>query len=152
MVSKFDPKSVCYFASSAELRNWFLLHHANVSELWIGYFRKNSPGFKNSISYEESVREALCFGWIDGVCKKIDDARYCNRYTPRRIKTSNWSAPNLQRYQELLAENLVHPAGVTAYEGRRSQPALAIPADNAASTKRSVQDASAVELPKKRRK
>jgi hypothetical protein len=77
-----------YFRSASELRRWFHAHHADTGELWIGLYKKGSgrPG----ITYREAVDEALCFGWIDGVAKGVDDERYMQRFTPRKAK-SYWS-------------------------------------------------------------
>jgi uncharacterized protein YdeI (YjbR/CyaY-like superfamily) len=70
------------------------------------------------MSYPESVDEALCFGWIDGITRRIDDEVYATRFTPRR-KRSNWSDPNIARVGELTAAGRMHPAGTRAFEARR---------------------------------
>jgi len=77
---------------------------------------------KPSVTYPESVEEALCFGWIDGITYRIDDELYTTRFTPRR-RRSNWSAPNVQRVQALLAEGRMRPAGVAAFDARTPDPA-----------------------------
>jgi uncharacterized protein YdeI (YjbR/CyaY-like superfamily) len=104
-----------FFASAAELRRWFKKNHAKETELWIGYYKKGTG--KKSVTYPESVDEALCVGWIDGVRKSIDDESYMNRFTPRR-QGSHWSAVNLRRVRELTEEGRMLPAGLKAHEAR----------------------------------
>jgi uncharacterized protein YdeI (YjbR/CyaY-like superfamily) len=106
---------VRFFKNKEELRNWFLKHHAAEQELWIGFYKKGSV--KKSVTYPESVEEALCFGWIDGIRKKIDDTSYTNRFTPRR-RGSNWSLININKVKELKKAGLMQPAGLSAYELR----------------------------------
>jgi uncharacterized protein YdeI (YjbR/CyaY-like superfamily) len=120
-MSKLVPTNVRIFATRAEARNWFELNHGTVAEAWIGYYKKGTAALaqRGCASYDDCVEEALCFGWIDGICKRIDDESYCNRFTPRKIKTSNWSAPNIERYNNLLAQGMVHSAGIAAFEGRK---------------------------------
>ena len=104
-----------FFKTPAEFRAWLKKHHKAADELWVGYYRKDSG--KPSITWQESVDEALCFGWIDGIRKKISDEAYTNRFTPRRA-TSNWSAINIARVAELTKLKRMHPAGVAAFEKR----------------------------------
>lgn len=101
-----------YFATPAELRAWFEKHHETAAELHLGYFKKSSG--KPSVTWPESVDQALCFGWIDGVRKGLDDARYMIRFTPRK-PTSIWSAVNTRRVKELEAAGLMRPAGLRAF-------------------------------------
>ena len=104
-----------FFASPAEFRAWLERHHDTERELWVGYYRKGSG--RPSLTWQESVAEALCFGWIDGIRKKVDDERYANRFTPRKAG-SNWSAVNVATMERLIAEGRVHPAGLRAWEAR----------------------------------
>ena len=104
-----------FFATPAELRDWFELHHADEPELVIGYYKKATG--RPSITWQESVDEALCFGWIDGIRRRIDDESYCNRFTPRRLR-SNWSAINIKRVGELIEQGRMTPAGLAAFEAR----------------------------------
>ncbi len=97
-----------FFETQQELRKWFEKNHLIASEAWIGFYNKKSG--KQSITWQQLVDEELCFGWIDGIRKKIDDNAYCNRITPRR-KRSNWSDVNIQRIQELMEAGLVHEQG-----------------------------------------
>ena len=105
-----------YFASSAEWRDWLEEHHARATEVLVG-FHKRGTGTP-SLTWSESVDEALCFGWIDGVRKRVDDARYTIRFTPRK-RASTWSAVNVAKMEELQAAGRMTPAGRAAYERRR---------------------------------
>jgi uncharacterized protein YdeI (YjbR/CyaY-like superfamily) len=105
-----------YFASRADLRRWFEEHHATATEVWVGLYKVGSG--KPSVTWPEVVDEALCFGWIDGIRKSIDDRRYANRVTPRK-PTSNWSARNVRRVKELIREGRMTPAGLAAFEARK---------------------------------
>jgi len=104
-----------FFKAPADFRAWLEKHHATAQELWVGYYKKGSG--RPSISWPESVDEALCFGWIDGIRKSIDDASYRIRFTPRR-KRSIWSAVNIKRVEELTAQGRMRPAGLKAFEAR----------------------------------
>lgn len=104
-----------FFASAAEFRAWLEENHDKSQELWIGFYKKNAG--KTGLTYPESVDLALCFGWIDGIRKSLDDTRYTNRFTPRK-PGSNWSEKNINRVGELISEGLMHPAGLKAFEER----------------------------------
>ena len=104
-----------YFAAPRELRDWLQANHASVDSLWIGYHKKATG--KPTLTWPETVDELLCYGWIDGIRKGIDGERFMQRVTPRR-KGSNWSAINLKRVPELVAEGRMQPAGLAAYEAR----------------------------------
>src|ERR1700694_378439 len=105
-----------FFASPAVLRRWLEKHHDKRLELWGGFYKKGSG--KPSITWPESVDEALCFGWIDGVRKRIDDASYVIRFTPRR-RGSIWSAVNVRRVEALTEMGLMQPTGILAFEDRK---------------------------------
>lgn len=105
-----------FFCSPADWRRWLEKHHATVSELLVGFYKKSCG--KPSITWPESVDEALCFGWIDGVRKNIDDASYTIRFTPRK-PTSTWSAVNIKRVAALMAEGRMQAAGAKAFQARR---------------------------------
>src|SRR5262245_15218086 len=104
-----------FFPTPDEFRKWFETNHSAVTELWVGFYKKGSG--RPSITWPESVDEALCVGWIDGVRKSIDSESYKIRFTPRRA-SSIWSAVNMRRMAELLAAGRVLPAGLKAFETR----------------------------------
>jgi uncharacterized protein YdeI (YjbR/CyaY-like superfamily) len=104
-----------FFPTPSHLRKWFEKNHDKVDELWVGYYKKHTD--KPSISWQESVDEALCFGWIDGIRKSIDEESYKIRFTPRR-KGSNWSDVNAKRIKELIKLGLVKTAGLEAFKKR----------------------------------
>lgn len=104
-----------FFKSPAELRQWLEKHHAKSHELLVGFYKKNSG--KPSITWPESVDEALCFGWIDGIRRRIDDISYTIRFTPRK-SGSNWSVVNIERVQELSDSGRMQPAGLKAFQER----------------------------------
>lgn len=104
-----------FFKTAADLRAWLERNHDSATELWVGYYKKGSG--KPSISYPESVDQAICFGWIDGVRHSIDDARYRIRFTPRRSR-SIWSAVNIRKATELTKQGLMHNSGSRAFTAR----------------------------------
>jgi uncharacterized protein YdeI (YjbR/CyaY-like superfamily) len=104
-----------FFATPAQFRTWLKRHHARKSEQWVGFYRKTTG--QPSITWPESVDEALCFGWIDGLRKSIDTKSYKIRFTPRRL-TSVWSAINIRRMEELIRQDRVHQTGADAYARR----------------------------------
>jgi uncharacterized protein YdeI (YjbR/CyaY-like superfamily) len=105
-----------FFSSIRELRAWFKKNHKKEKELWIGFYKKNSG--LSSVSYPEAVDTALCFGWIDGIRKSINDVSYTNRFTPRNPK-SNWSNINIKKAEELIKLGVMEPAGLTAFKKRK---------------------------------
>ena len=105
-----------FFKSAAEFRSWLRKNHAIESELWVGFHKKDSG--KPSITWPESVEEALCYGWIDGIRKRIDDISYTNRFTPRKL-TSNWSAINIRRVGDLQKKGLMRAPGLKAFGLRK---------------------------------
>jgi uncharacterized protein YdeI (YjbR/CyaY-like superfamily) len=105
-----------FFATPAEFRAWLEANHAREGELVVGFYKRGTG--KPSITWPESVDQALCFGWIDGVRRSLGDEAYTIRFTPRQAG-SIWSAVNVARMQELIAQGLVHPAGLAAFERRR---------------------------------
>ena len=107
--------SILFFSSQSHLRKWFEKNHNKADELWVGYYKKGAG--KPSITWQESVDEALCFGWIDSIRKSIDDESYTNRFTPRR-EGSTWSAVNTKRIKELIKLGLVKPSGLEVFKQR----------------------------------
>jgi uncharacterized protein YdeI (YjbR/CyaY-like superfamily) len=106
---------VIFFATSAEFRKWLEANHQTETEILVGYYKVGTK--KPSMNWSESVDEALCFGWIDGVRRSIDAESYCNRFTPRKPK-SNWSAVNIAKVEEMIRLGKMMPAGIAAYEKR----------------------------------
>jgi uncharacterized protein YdeI (YjbR/CyaY-like superfamily) len=113
------PRSLskpAFFPSPAAFRAWLEAHHDSARELLVGFYKKGSG--KPSITWPESVDEALCFGWIDGIRRSIDETSYTIRFTPRR-RHSTWSAVNIARAKELDRLGRMQPAGRAAFEARR---------------------------------
>ncbi|HYN35360.1 MAG TPA: YdeI/OmpD-associated family protein [Actinomycetota bacterium] len=104
-----------FFADQSKFRAWLTKNHDKLDEAQIGFYKKAS-GIP-SMTWPEAVDEALCFGWIDGRRNGIDDVSYMNRFTPRK-RTSNWSAINIKRANELAKEGLMQPAGLEAFSRR----------------------------------
>ena len=104
-----------FFKTPADFRKWLTKHHASAAELWVGFHKKDSG--KQSITWPESVDEALSYGWIDGVRKKVDETSYKIRFTPRRPR-SIWSAVNIRRVAELTREGRMQPPGEKAFANR----------------------------------
>lgn len=107
-----DPK---FFPRPDDFRQWLKENHQTEDELWVGFYKK-ATGIP-SITWPESVEEALCFGWIDGLRKSIDEKSYKIRFTPRR-RDSNWSQVNLKMMEKLIENGKIRPAGLKAYERR----------------------------------
>ncbi len=105
-----------FFATPAEWRKWLEAHHNVEKEILVGFYKRESG--MPSITWPESVDAALCFGWIDGVRRRIDDVSYCIRFTPRKPQ-SIWSLVNIKRVAELTREGLMHPAGQKAFAVRK---------------------------------
>lgn len=105
-----------FFKTPTAFRKWLATHHAKSKELWVGFYKKDSR--KRSITWPESVDEALCFGWIDGVRKRLDDESYVIRFSPRKA-TSTWSAVNIRNVERLIKEDRMQPAGMRSYDARK---------------------------------
>lgn len=97
-----------YVSTRAAWRAWLKRHHASKRVVWLIYYKKGSG--KPRVEYADAVEEALCFGWIDSTTKTLDTERYVQRFTPRK-KGSNWSGPNLERINRLVAAGQMTPAG-----------------------------------------
>jgi uncharacterized protein YdeI (YjbR/CyaY-like superfamily) len=105
-----------FFASPEEMRDWLEANHESADELWVGLYKKDAS--KTGITMPEALDQALCYGWIDTKGRRIDDERWMVRFVPRRPK-SNWSERNIARVEELIADGLMHEAGLQAFERRR---------------------------------
>jgi uncharacterized protein YdeI (YjbR/CyaY-like superfamily) len=102
-----------FFANKLELRKWFEINHLLKEELILGYYKQGTG--KPSIDWPQSVDEALCFGWIDGIRRSIDEERYCIRFTPRK-PNSHWSDVNIKKVAVLKAKGLMKQEGIDAFE------------------------------------
>ncbi len=109
-------QDIVYFASPADFRAWLAANHETATELLAGFYKKGTG--RPSITWPEAVDQALCFGWIDSVRRRIDAESYVNRFTPRK-PTSNWSNFNIARVAELTAAGLMQPAGLLALAARQ---------------------------------
>ncbi len=107
-----------FFPSASAFRRWLDGNHAKAKELWVGFYRKGSGAA--CLTWEESVDAALCYGWIDGVRKRLDVTRYVIRFT-RRNPRSIWSVRNIARVAELVRLSLMRPAGLAAFGQMRSE-------------------------------
>jgi uncharacterized protein YdeI (YjbR/CyaY-like superfamily) len=114
-VKRGSESAPIFFKGSAEYRAWLEKNHDTAGELWIGFWRKSTG--KPSMTWKECVDESLCFGWIDGIRKTVDDTAYKQRVTPRR-STSMWSQTNVRRVGELTIEGRMRPTGIAAFEKR----------------------------------
>ena len=113
------PTDVTHFEAPQAFRVWLSEHHAARDCLWVGYWKKGTG--RPSVTWEETVDEALCFGWIDGKRKSLGDESYMIRFTPRRPK-SVWSARNIELVERLTAEGRMQPAGLAAYAHKDVHP------------------------------
>jgi len=104
-----------FFETPAAFRAWLKKHHQTAGELIVGFYRKDSG--RKSMTWQQAVDEALCFGWIDGIRRKHSDIAYSNRFTPRRPR-SNWSAINIARVEELTRQGKMTAAGLAAFQTR----------------------------------
>ncbi|MFB9325722.1 YdeI family protein [Paenibacillus aurantiacus] len=115
-MARQDEGEPIFFESPAAFRQWLEDNHERQRVQWIGYYKKGAG--KPTMTWPESVDEALCIGWIDGLRKSIDEERYMIRFTPRK-PDSIWSAVNIKRVAELTAEGRMRPEGLRAYELRK---------------------------------
>jgi uncharacterized protein YdeI (YjbR/CyaY-like superfamily) len=105
-----------FFANQQEFRQWLEKNHQTQTELQVGYYKVDTG--KPSLTWSESVDQALCFGWIDGVRKSLDKESYTIRFTPRNPR-STWSDVNINKVEELIKKGLMKPAGLTKYNKRQ---------------------------------
>jgi len=109
---KYEP---VFFNSPEEFRQWLDDHHQTESEILAGFYKVGTK--RPSMTWSESVDEALCYGWIDGIRRSVDAESYCIRFTPRNPK-SNWSAVNIKKIEQLISQGKMKPAGLAAFEKR----------------------------------
>lgn len=110
--------SATFFQTPQDFRNWLEKNHQNEKELLVGFYRVGTK--KPSMTWSESVDQALCFGWIDGVRKSIDEESYSIRFTPRK-PTSIWSAINIKKVEELTKAGLMTAEGLKAFKLRKEE-------------------------------
>lgn len=115
-MSENDPT---FFPAPADFRAWLEEHHLTTDHLWVGYYKKATK--KQSVTWEDTVDEALCYGWIDGIRKSRDAESYMIRFTPRKPK-SVWSKRNIDLVERLVAEGRMKPEGLAAYAHKDVHP------------------------------
>jgi uncharacterized protein YdeI (YjbR/CyaY-like superfamily) len=108
----------------AEWRRWLAKNFARSDEIWLVFYKKASG--KQTVSYDHAVEEALCFGWVDGMKKKLDEECYAFRFTPRKARSA-WSKSNLQRVERLIADGKMTPAGLKAYNSDHRREVAPLP-------------------------
>jgi uncharacterized protein YdeI (YjbR/CyaY-like superfamily) len=118
MPKAFEIHDLTHFADAEAFGRWLAKHHADRDELWVG-FHKVGSGIP-SLTWPQSVDEALCVGWIDGIRKRVDDTSYCIRFTPRK-RSSIWSSVNIARIKVLGDEGRMLPAGLAAFAARSEE-------------------------------
>ena len=111
-----SKESVTFFKTQDDFREWLEINHEKETELIVGFYKVKSG--KPSMNWSQSVDQALCFGWIDGIRKSIDEESYSIRFTPRK-NTSNWSEINIKKVEELTRAGLMKPAGMKAFSFRK---------------------------------
>jgi len=135
------PRKVVEAGTAAQWRAWLATHHDSEREVWL-IFHKHHTG-RASIAYEDAVNEALCFGWIDSLIKRLDDARYARKFTPRKLG-SRWSTANRKRYARLQAEGRLTASGVQLAPTNRSGEA---PRPSSGRAPRYIQEAISSQQP-----
>ena len=115
MSAQWETKPVLYAATRDEWRRWLRANYKHTQEIWLIYYKKHTG--KPCVAYDHSVEEALCFGWIDGLKRSVDDERYAYRFTPRR-PGSKWSPLNITRAEHLIAAGKMTKAGLAAFDCR----------------------------------
>jgi uncharacterized protein YdeI (YjbR/CyaY-like superfamily) len=108
-----NKSRLTFFKSGTDFRRWLEKNHSSADELWVGFYRKDSG--KGGITYAQALDEALCYGWIDGIRKKLDDISFTTRFTPRK-PNSIWSNVNVAHVSRLTQEGRMMPPGIAAYE------------------------------------
>ena len=107
-----------FFDTEQDMRSWLEANHATTTELWVGIYKKGVD--KASVTLPEAQDVAMCFGWVDSMSRRVDYESYMLRFTPRRPR-SNWTPGNVARAKELIAQGLMHEAGVRAFERRQAR-------------------------------
>ncbi len=110
--------NITFFTEASGFRRWLARNHAQADEHWVGFYKRSSK--RASFPWPEAVDEALCFGWIDGIRKNVDELSYTIRFTPRR-PNGIWSNRNIRRVRELTKRGLVQPSGLKVFEARNQK-------------------------------
>ncbi len=118
-----------FFPTQEDFRKWLEGNHDKETEIIVGFYRVGLG--KNYMNWSEAVDQAICFGWIDGIRRKIDEESYSNRFTPRRAG-SNWSAVNIEKVRVLTEKDLMKSAGVAAFEKRDEKRSVVYAYENEA--------------------
>ena len=118
-------ETVCA-SDRAEWRHWLAKNGARCQEIWLVFYKKGSG--KQTVAYDHAVEEALCFGWVDGLKKKLDEECYAFRFTPRKAKSA-WSKSNLDRVERMIAEGKMTPAGLKVYHASDRREVAPMPAE-----------------------
>lgn len=114
-----SERSPTFFREPVDFRAWLEEHHANIDHLWVGFYKKATG--KPSVTWEQAVEEALCFGWIDGIRKSLGGESYTIRFTPRSPR-SVWSKRNIDLVERLTSEGRMRPGGLAAFAFKDSHP------------------------------
>jgi uncharacterized protein YdeI (YjbR/CyaY-like superfamily) len=117
-----------FFSKQSDFRKWLAKNHKKETELWVDFYKVDSG--KPSMTWSQSVDQALCFGWIDGIRKSIDKDSYQIRFTPRKL-TSIWSAVNIQKIENLTQQGLMQPEGLAIFEKRKENKSKIYSYENA---------------------
>jgi uncharacterized protein YdeI (YjbR/CyaY-like superfamily) len=120
MKHKSTKPKIVHFASREDFREWLAGNHSTCTELFVAFYKKHTG--KCGATYDEAVEEALCYGWIDGVKKRLDDEKFMHRFSPRSAK-STWSKINVRRAMTLIETGKMAPPGLKAFEAREVQRA-----------------------------
>lgn len=121
--------SILFFPTQEDFRKWLEENHDKKDEIVVRFYNVKSG--KGGMNWSEAVDQALCFGWIDGVRRKVDEESYSNRFTPRR-PTSNWSAVNIEKVRVLTEKGLMKPQGIAAFEKRKEEKSVVYAYENEA--------------------
>jgi uncharacterized protein YdeI (YjbR/CyaY-like superfamily) len=122
------PAKTLHLPTRDKWRKWLQTHYESTSEIWLVYYKKHTG--KPSVPYNDAVEEAICFGWIDGQVRSLDDERYMQRFSPR-TKSSTWSALNIRRAKAMIKQGLMTEAGMAVFKSGKpadSSPRTAAPA------------------------
>lgn len=112
------PTNIQFFESQEKFREWLEKNHASEKEVWVGFHKVDTK--KPTLTWSQSVDQALCFGWIDGIRKSLDANSYTIRFTPRNPK-SVWSNININKVEELTKKGLMHPVGLELFRARKEE-------------------------------